>query len=207
MQAKHILLTGSSGGGKTTRAREYHAEFQGASLYLTTKSQETGFEGQRVAGREALNTVVRDADGARDSKAKWYGADYDAALETARAWAQDVAQHRGWPVQVVVDECQNSGLADGDGPLVEGLHEDRGDGIKWVAVTQDPQDLNDGYSALKQVRHIVWVGPVKTFHKGFLQYYNIDPGQLPEKPYQYHVIEPSLPPKVVFKGTTKEKYA
>lgn len=207
MQAKHVLLTGSSGGGKTTKAREYHAEFQGASVYLTTKPRETGFEGKQVSGRRALNSVVSDASGPRDAKAKWVGADYDSALATVREWAHDVATHRSWPVQIIVDECQNSGLADGDGPLVDGLHEDRDRGIKWVPTTQDPQDLRDGYSAIKQVEYIVWCGPVKTFHKGFLDFYGIEAGDLPDEPYHCHTIKPTLPPEVVARHQTKSRYA
>lgn len=207
MKAYHALVTGSSGGGKTTYLREIQDTVDACSLYLTSKDHESGVAGTRVAGRTALNTAVSRASQATDVRCKWYGADYDGSIRIAREWAHDVREHMGWPTQIIVDEAQDSGLADGDGPLVQGLHEDRDRGIKWVPATQDPQDLRDGYGAIKQCRHIVWCGPPNSFHKGFLSYYDLVSVDLPTEPYHYAVIKPSYPPEVVYRGTTKERYA
>lgn len=207
MNAKHTLVTGSSGGGKTTYCREMHATASSCSVFLTTKSHESNVRGRAVAGRRALNSAVKPATRPSDVKCKWYGARYPEATRTVRAWAHDVAEHRGWPVQVIVDECQETPLNKSEGALKRGLHQDRDRGIKWVPTTQSPQDLKEdrGYKGINQCNYIVWCGPAKTFHSGFIQYYNLD-GVLPEEEYEYHVIEPSRPPQVVHEGRTKRKY-
>jgi len=207
MQAHHVLITGSSGGGKTTYAREMHATYNGASIYVTSKDTESNVTGRKAGSRQTLNTAVRDASRASDVRVKWFGATYDKDLRTIRDWAHDIHTHLGWSTQIIVDEAQNSGLRDNTGPVKHGLHEDRDKRIKWVPVTQDPQDMKKGYSALKQCRYIVWVGEPNSFHKGFLSYYNLQDVQLPTKPYQFVVVKPSLPPTVAHSGTTSKQYS
>jgi hypothetical protein len=208
MQAKHIFVTGSSGGGKTTYLRELHATADAASIFLSTK-RESNVSGQQASGRKALTSVVRDASRPADVRVKWLGARYPEAIQIAREWAHAVRERKGWPVQVIVDEVQNAPemTSKERGPIRGGLHEDRSKGVKWIVSTQDPQDVRPAYSAIKQVKYIVWCGPPNSFHKGFLTYYNLSPDVLPDKPYQYHVIEPSLPPSVAYHGETDATYA
>lgn len=209
MKAYHLLVTGSSGGGKTTYLREVHATADCCSLFLTPKSHESNVAGNKVAGRKGLSTSVTRASRPSDVRCKWLGASYPESAQTAREWAHAIREQKGWPVQIIVDECQQAEemTSANRGPIRSGLHEDRDRGIKWVLSTQDPQDLQKSYSSIKQCRYIVWCGPVKTFHKGFLEYYNIDPSLLPEREYKYVTITPSLPPTVAYRGETNATYS
>lgn len=209
MKAYHTLVTGPSGSGKTTLLREMHAEFDGVSCFVTTKSNESGVAGKRVRGRQALDTAVTEAAGWSDVRVKWYDASYPQDLETVRQWAHDLTDYAGCAVQIIVDEAQNSELSKSQGPLKEGLHEDRDRGIKWVPATQSPQDLREGsggYKGINQCRYIVWVGDSRVFQSGFISYYQLD-DLLPSSPYRYHVVVPSNPPEVVFKGMTDRRYS
>lgn len=184
-QATHCLVTGSSGGGKSTLLREMHDTFSGISVFLTVKSNE------RKAAHEPPRRITESS------------CSYDGAIARTRQWAKERPER----VQIIVDECQQSGLANGEGPLVDGLHEDREDNIKWVPCTQSPQSLSDGYTALQQCESIYWVGTAKTFHDGFFRYYSLQDIDFPQEPYSYVKIKPTKPPKVVGPAKTKEKYA
>jgi len=210
MKAYHCLVTGSSGGGKTTWLRQMHATTKAASVFMTAKKRESNVAGTPVNSRRGLNTAVRRASRGSDVRCKWFGASYPQDAETVREWAHDVHEHRDWPVQIIVDECQNDPGMDGStsetgGAIRKGLHEDRDMAIKWVVCTQDPQDLD--YPPLKQCRTFVWCGPAKTWHKGFLVYYNLEELDLPQREYQVAEIDPSLPPEVVWRGETNPTYA
>jgi len=211
MQAPHVTCVGAQGSGKTTYLRELHADFDGASVFLTPKSRESSIEGRDVSGRQALNTVVTQATGPRDAKAKMYGASYPEDASTAREWSHDVSEHKSWPVQIIIDEAHETLISKSKGPVKDGLHLDRSLGIKYVIATQSPQDLKEqrGYPAVNQCRYITWVGPSRVFQKGFIDHYHLDETDagLPTEPYRYHVINPSNPPEVVYRGETKEKYA
>lgn len=208
-QAYHTLIAGSSGGGKSTLARQAHAEFRGPSAFLTTKSRgrESGVQGHEVSGRKALDTATKQADRWERLRVKWYNASYPEATHAVRRWAHDVADYSGYPVQVIVDECQETPLSDSEGALKEGLHQDRDVPIKWVPVTQSPQDLKEsrGYAGINQCQYITWVGPAMTFHKGFIEYYSLK-GKLPREKYRYHVVRPTNPPTVIHRGVTEKRY-
>jgi hypothetical protein len=182
-QAVHALVAGSSGGGKTTLLREMHDTFSGPSIFLTSKPTDPLKD-------NPPSSIVKTS------------AVYDDDITKARRWALE----RPGAVQIIVDEVQFSGLADGGGPIARGLHEDRDRGIKWVLATQSPQDLRDGYTSLQQVQSIYWVGPAKTFHEGFFRYYRLTDIDFPEKPFTYIKIIPSLPPVVNGPYQTKKKY-
>lgn len=210
MKAYHTLVTGSSGGGKTTFLREIHAEADGCSLFITTKSNESNVTGHKVAGRKALNTAVARASRATDVRCRWYGASYPQAAQTAREWAHDVRKHKGWPTQIIIDECQEApSFREGDGPVRDGLHKDRDSGIKWVISTQSPQDLRtskNGYGPIQQCKYIVWVGETHTLHGGFLDHHKITTEMLPNELYKYTVIKPTRPPEVLYRGETNPRY-
>jgi len=108
VDATHALIAGSSGSGKTVLARQMHDSFSGISVFLTPKNAESVLQDRPPA------SVVRT------------GANYDSDIERVREWAKD----RREKVQIIVDECQMTGLSDGSGPVVDGLHLDRDDAIK-----------------------------------------------------------------------------
>jgi hypothetical protein len=113
--------------------------------------------------------------------------------------------------QVIVDECQNAPtFKDGaDGPTRKMLHEDRERGVKCVLATQNPQDLRTSewrYGPLQQCQYFVWVGPARTWHRGFREWLHVEADMLPNENFDYAVIEPSDPPKVAHSGVTDPQY-
>ena len=195
MKAEHILCAGPSGGGKTTYLRELHARHDGPSIFVTTKQSE------------------RKAHSNPPKRIRESGASYPDAIEKARAWARD----REETVQIIVDECQNAPtFTDGEGPLKDGLHEDRSAGVKWVITTQSPSDLRtreNGYAPVQQAELWIWCGPLKTWHTGFFQANGMSDMMdlLPTENYQYAVIDPtaSVPAKerIIYRGETDRRFA
>lgn len=192
MKAYHVCVGGPSGGGKSTYLRELHAEYDGLSVFLTTKDDET------TAVHDPPRRIVRSP------------ASYPDDIAQVREWARD----RPESVQVIVDEAQNApsfrDKQGADGPVRKGLHEDRDQAVKWVIATQNPQDLRtsaNNYGPVQQCVSFVWVGPTRTWHSGFLNWLSIDAGELPDDDHEVAVIEPSDPPHVVHRTKTKRKYA
>ena len=194
MDAKHVLVAGPSGGGKSTNLRELHARHDGASIFLTTKSNE------RTAHNYPPERIRRSS------------ARYPGDIEQSRQWAIS----RSETVQVIVDECQNApSFRSGDGPLADGLHEDRSRGVKYVIATQNPMDLRtseSGYGPIQQAEYWVFVGKTKDWHVGFFNANNMADmiDHLPESNFEYVVIEPTASlsgrEKVVYRGQTEAKY-
>lgn len=186
MKAQHTFVTGTSGGGKTTYLRELHAHYDGASIFVTTKNTE------RKAVRDPPMRIVKS------------GASYPRDLEKAREWAYSRSEN----VQIIVDEAHETQVAQSKGPLKNGLHRDRDQGIKWVPCTQAPQDMKEsrGYPALDQCPHFVWVGKTRMSQKGFIEYYGLQE-VVPDERFKVHVIEPSIPPKLLKERYTKERFA
>jgi len=182
--ATHALIAGPSGSGKTVLARMMHEDFSGVSMFLTPKDNEP------VLSDTPPSSIVKT------------GSIYDGDIETARVWARNRPER----VQIIVDECQMTGLAEGESPINEGLHLDRDSGIKWVLVTQSPQDLRASYASLQQCKRIFWVGQARTFHSGFLRYYKLSDIDFPER-FEWIRITPSLPPKVDGPFTTDKALA
>lgn len=201
MKAYHTLVTGSSGGGKTTLLRELHETFPGLSIWVN-HSGESGVAGKRASGQQAMRSSDRNLINLQVG-------DADSGCELAREFAREYTSATGFPAQIIVDECHQTSLAQGEGALKNGLHEDRDSRIKWVPATQSVQNLKEsrGYAGISQCEWIVWVGTTKAFQDGFIKYYQLDEAGLPEDRFKFHKIEPSRPPKVVYRGETKEKYA
>lgn len=189
VEAEHVLVAGPSGGGKTTYLREMHAKADGASIFMTTKSNE----------RKAVHDPPRRIS--RSSCA------YPGDIAKARQWAK---QFDG-QVQVIVDEVDDAPtFTEGaNGPTRKMLHDDREDRVKAVIATQNPQDLHTSqwnYGPLQQCEYFVWVGPSRSWHRGFREWLNLDREQLPQNDFEYVVIEPSDPPRVIAEGRTKARY-
>ena len=194
MQAEHELVAGPSGGGKTTLLREKHARHEGPSIFMTTKPNE------RTAHERPPERYRRSS------------ASYPEDVRSARQWARDI----DGVAQVIVDEAQNApSFTEGEGPLKDGLHEDRSSGVKWVVATQNPMDLRtkaNGYGPIQQCRYWVWCGPLKTWHEGFFDGNGMADmkGLMPTENYEYVVIDPtaSLPPgeRTVHRGETERRF-
>jgi hypothetical protein len=194
VNAEHVLVAGPSGGGKTTYLREMHSRHDGPSMFLTPKRNE------------------RKAHSRPPERIRQSSASYPADIEKARQWAIQ----RGETVQVIVDEVQQApSFVDGEGPLRDGLHEDRSAGVKYVIATQNPMDLRtntSGYGPVQQCQYWVWCGPLKTWHEGFFQGNGMsDMIQLmPTENYEFVVIDPtaslSAQERIVSRGKTNPKF-
>jgi len=197
VEANHALVAGPSGGGKSTLLRELQDRHPGPSVFLTTKA-----EGAETAPPTDPPRKVYRPD-----------ATYPDDIARAREWARRHVEE----VQVIVDEAQKApSFTDGDGPLADGLHEDRGGRVKWVVATQNPMDLRTddrGYGPVQQAPFWAFVGAARTWHVGFFNANNMSdmPPHLPTEPFEYVVLRPvaSLSPdeRIVYRGRTKEEYA
>lgn len=222
MKAKHVLLGGSSGGGKTTRARQMHAEHDGVSVWVNhndedVPGQTVGSLGEMQAAVQACSSVAE----VRNLRLNYRCHDALSGASAARTFARSVGRHFDAEVctQVIVDEAHialpdseaDSAVSSGN-PVAKMLHEDRSLHVKAVIATQDPQDLY--YPPTKQCKYIVWCGPVSTFHKGFVNYYNlsemkadgVEDASLPTEDFEVVVIKPTLPPRVVHRTETDPQY-
>jgi len=207
MKAYHTLVTGDSGGGKSTLLAEMAAEFPGLTIIIDPvvepeDSPDNKFTGHNLSGAK----TVRSAAAARRADARiihWVTDQPDTAAGEARAIAKDYRNATGYPAQIIVDEAQETGLADGEGPVKAGLHGDRDDAIKWVVATQDPSDLS--YPPLKQCKTWVWVGEPAMWHQGFLRWWGMDESALPGRDYEYVVFDKSG--REQYRGETKREYA
>jgi len=194
--AEHLLVAGPSGGGKTTFLRDLHAHHDGPSVFLTVKKNE----------RKAAKNPPR-----RERKSS---CNYPGDIERTREWARK----RPETVQVIVDEAQNAPSftrGDAEGPLKDGLHEDRSAGVKWVVATQDPSDLRtptNNYGPVQQCQYWVWCGPLKTWHEGFFKANGMSDmrSEMPTQNYEYVVLEPTsgLSPseRIAYRGETDPQY-
>jgi hypothetical protein len=194
--AKHVLVAGPSGGGKSTYAGEMHVRHDGPSVYLSTDPD--------------LDAPDAPAGSVRSQRS---GASYPRDVERAREWARSNA-----PVtQVIVDEAQNApSFTDGEGPVADGMHEDRSAGVKWVIATQNPMDLRTsdrGYGPIQQADLWVWCGPLRTWHTGFFDANGMADMKdlLPTNDHEYVVIDPtaSLSPedRIVARGETDPRWS
>ncbi|MCD2199092.1 hypothetical protein LPA44_04155 [Halobacterium sp. KA-4] len=223
MNAKHILLGGSSGGGKTTRAREMVDKHDGVAVWVNHNDEDA--PGDTVRSLAEMEDAVQSCSSlaeVRNLRLNYVCQDAQSGAETARTFARSVGQHFDAEVctLVLVDEAHNalpdskaeSSVKNGN-PVAKMLHEDRDLNVKCVLATQDPQDLY--YPPTKQCVFIVWCGPVRTFHKGFVNYYNlnemeaaddVEDASLPTDNYEVVVIDPTLPPRVVHRTETNPQY-
>ncbi|GAB3315209.1 hypothetical protein [Haloplanus salinarum] len=205
MQAYHTLVAGDSGGGKTTYLREAHATYPGLSIWIDHHGVD-GIGGRSLDDAETVRSE-REARQSDATRLRWRCDDPLDAARGARAVAHDYHESTGFPTQVIADEAQDGMLADGDveadNPIKRMLHEDRDKALKVQVATQDPQDLE--YTPLKQCKYWVWVGEWSTFHRGFINYFDLPQSELPTEPYQVVVFDKRM--NVLHRTETKEVYA
>jgi DNA helicase HerA-like ATPase len=207
MQAHHTLVTGDSGGGKSTLLREMQFNFNGLSVWVNHDGAD-GLTGR--GGRNA--TTVHSAAALRSASSPRinYRVSKDSltdALAAARETAIQYREDTGYPAQVILDECQTEAdeKLEPSHPLKRMLHEDRDKGVKTVLSTQDPSDLQKNYSMIKQCKLFAWVGEWSVFHDGFIRYFNIPRDELPTEPYRYVVFDKRM--RVQYRGETSEEYS
>lgn len=205
MQAYHALVTGDSGGGKTTLLREMHDTYNGLSIWVDFSTD--GVSGISGRALDSAATVHSEAEARRTNatRIRWRTDDPVEAAAGARAVANDYHRATGYPTQVIVDEAQNvlpDGKVDPSNPVKTMLHEDRDKALKCVLATQDPSDLD--YTPIKQCQYWTWVGGWSVFHDGFIRYFSIPRENLPTEPYEYVVMNKRM--EVLYRGETQASY-
>jgi hypothetical protein len=205
MQAYHTMVGGDSGGGKTTYLRQAQAEYPGLSIWINHAGAD-GLSGRDLEDAATVRTE-REARRSDATRLNWVTDDPLKTAREARRVAHDYHETTGYPTQVIVDEAQDGVLPDGDvdadNPVKKMLHEDRDRALKVQVATQDPQDLE--YTPLKQCKYWVWVGEWSTFHRGFINYFDLPKSELPTEPYQFVVFDKRM--NVLHRGETSEEYA
>lgn len=193
MKARHTLISGDSGGGKTTLAREIADTSGFVSVWVG--------EGDRIPGQVVNGPqTLREAVDGGASVVHYKTGDVLTAVTHARSLAYHETRR---PVSVIVDEAQDHLREDQSNPIKAGLHRDRDVGVRYVLITQDPSDLP--YTPLKQVRYWAWVGEWSTFHDGFLRYFSVPREELPDERFRYVVLDKRMAP--LYRDETREKYA
>jgi hypothetical protein len=203
MQAYHTLVTGDSGGGKTSLCRELHLKAPYISVWVNHTAERvpdgrSRADAKTVRSRKSLRQAVDSGHTAINFRTT----DAHKAIQAARGvgWYQTDE-----PLQIIVDEA--SGVmpdgCDNDNPLKRCLHQDRDRGVRALVVTQDPSDLD--YTPLKNVKYWAWCGAWSTFHDGFIRYFNIPRDELPDEPHAYTVFDKRM--SVLYRGETQEAYA
>jgi len=199
------MVCGPSDGGKTTRAREHHATFDGVSVWVNHNGA-SKVAGHRAAGPEALATGVGKFDAWSDVRVNLVCDDPVDGFELAIRFAVDVWDTAGVPVQIVCDEIHNAFGADqpgpNDNPILWALNEGRDKGIKVLGVTQNPQNMP--YKRMDSVKFWVWVGEYSTPMTGFLEYYGFKDAITAER---FRVTVFNRQSEVVHETTTTERYA
>lgn len=205
-EAYHACICGPSDGGKTTRAREHHATFDGVSIWVNHNG-ESGIAGHRAIGPKAIATGIGKFEEWRDVRINLQSDSALEGLELALRVARDIWDTAGVPVQIILDEAHNAFGDSYDGnisdhPMMWAINEGRSHGIKMVPVTQNPQNMP--YKKMDSIKYWVWVGEWSTPMSGFLTYYGFKDKIDGER---FHVTVFDRQSEVVHKTTTDEKYA
>lgn len=210
MQERHALLTGDSGSGKTTRAREVHANCPSMSI-VVNHSDESGFAGETVTTMKAAVKATKQFDTVSDVRLNLKVDDVDKGLRIAQRYGVDMFDtFQSNPnfngVQVIVPEGHKA-LPEGKTPKEHPgkwmAHQGRSSGIKLILESQTPRFFD--YASLPQFPYWVWVGPPAGFHDGFLNAHSWIPEEkLPRE--RYHYVTMDKRGNILFKGKTSETF-
>lgn len=143
-----IFILGRTQTGKTTLAREIHAENNRLSIWLNEKgvNRVGNVRGKRVSSLRGLESGM-----ASDTwKYNYLTADRESAIQTLRQWAWEKAEasNRNFRMQIVADEIhrlapqtQERELAGRDA-IRQIAKEGQKRNVKLVGITQDPVSMD-----------------------------------------------------------------
>lgn len=211
MHERHVLVTGDSGTGKTTKTRDYHANCPSMSV-VVNHSDEPGFAGETATSAKGMVRATKRFEDVADVRINLRDVGPVEGITMAKKYARDmfdtfkgVSTFNG--VQIVVPEGHKALPDDSTGPDDHPgkwiAHRGRGEGIKLVVESQTPTKFD--YDSLIQIPYWVWVGPPAGFADGFLQAHSWIPEEnLPEE--RYHFVTMDKRGNILFKGKTTEDY-
>ncbi len=142
----NMAVLGATQTGKTSFARELHAETPRVSIWVNERGKKRV---PNIAGTEARSLEGVKRAFARDEwRVNYLPADRNAAIPKLQGWLWEVAARtdRELPVQVVVDEVDRvapqSGKEYGNLPARDAVRDFTSEGVKrnvkFVGITQDP---------------------------------------------------------------------
>lgn len=204
----HVFIAGATRGGKTVTANEMHALWSGLSIFFNSE-EEPNVAGFRVRSpRELLEGIKRVGwDGTFDyvpnARTREGLQDELDALQTLLFRMADM-KSRNFPIQLVVDECQDyapqGGAENGFHVLVrKGLKR----GIKVVALSQDPATVSK--TVIRQCYYKVWVGGYDPYYTPYFDRYKLPVDEIQGLPQGDYVVFTGATP--VARGRSDAKFA
>jgi len=213
MEEKHVFLTGSSGGGKTSHLKMMYRDHDGIAVWVNHGDRSAGLPGwiERVESFEAIARRIEACESIEEVRSLRliYDCPSDtAAIAPLKRLAKRVSDHFSNRVctLIAVDECapllpdDDEDSARENNPLAWLFHEGRDLNCKVAVATQDPGEVS--YTPVKNLKWLVWAGKSKMFHRGFKQYWGLQDLDLPRENHKYVVMDPLDPPEIVYKGET-----
>lgn len=209
--AHNLAVLGATQTGKTSFARELHAETSRVSIWVNERGKHRV---PNVEGRsaETLSAVKRMFADDR-YRIEYLPSDRRAAIPALQSWLWDVAErtNRKLPVQVVVDEvdrvAEQSGEKYGNNAPRDAVRDFTSEGVKrnvkFVGITQDPTTYDK--KALRQSRYrAVW--PMSAENRRSLSGYGFDWDRIDESP-QYAGVLHHMSGNIVGTVKAEERYA
>lgn len=177
--------------GKTTTAREIHAENNRLSIWLNSQGTDRvpNVAGKRVRSLDGLRSGLQDDVW----KYNWLSNDRVADLQALKEWAWDVAErtNREFRMQIVVDEAHHvapqsqKDTLPGRDDLRQIAKEGTKRNIKLCSITQDPVALDK--QTLRQREYLCVFG-LTAEQSNYLEDYGVDVDLVREQPEYAGVV-------------------
>lgn len=191
--AHNLAVLGATQTGKTSFARELHAETSRVSIWLNERGDHRVPEVEGVTAR-TLSEVKRAFANDR-YRIEYLPSDRRRAIPELKSWLWDVAErtNRQLPIQVVVDEvdrvAEQSGEKYGNNPSRDAVRDFTSEGVKrevkFVGITQDPVTYDK--VALRQSRYrAVW--PMSSENRNAVSKYGFEWDRIDESPQYAGVL-------------------
>lgn len=189
------VIAGRTGSGKSTAAREIHAENKRISIWLNEKGvdREPGVSGKRVRSTKGLESGL--ADGKR--KFNWLSSDRESDVQKIREWLwrkSKIAEQRGVetpPFQVIIDEAHRVAPQTNKNDLPSRdavrrlMREGRSRGVKTMLLSQQIQSLDK--QSIRERGYLV-AFELSTEQQRYLRDYGVSVDELQELPEYSSIV-------------------